>query len=213
MALTFDDALTSCGLIAILRGLKPDEAVEITGAIRGAGITIIEVPLNSPDPLRSIARMVETFGHDTVIGAGTVMSVADVDALHKIGARLVVAPNFDPAIVRRTLELGMMSMPGVATPSELFAARALGVTATKLFPAEMMSPAVVKALRAVVPRSHRLIPVGGVTPESMPAFRAAGADGFGIGGALYAPGRQADDVGARAQRLVAAYKDAAPAAA
>ncbi len=206
MAVTFDDALDACPLIAILRGIRPEEAQAIGQALLDAGLRIIEVPLNSPHPTESIRRLQSAFGDKAVIGAGTVLARDDVEAVAASGGTLIVSPHFDADVVRSAIEHGLTPLPGVMTPSELFAARALGAQAVKLFPAEMIPPQAVKALRAVVPRKQRLLPVGGVTSDNIPAYRDAGADGFGIGSALYAPGRSAADVAARARAFVRAVR-------
>lgn len=206
MAVTFDDALDACPLVAILRGIEPEQAEAVGQALLDAGLRIIEVPLNSPHPAESIRRLQSAFGDKAVIGAGTVLTREDVELVAAIGGRLIVSPHFDADVVRSTIERGLTSLPGVMTPSELFAARALGAQAVKLFPAEMIPPQAVKALRAVVPRAQKLLPVGGITPDNIAAYRAAGADGFGIGSALYAPGRSADDVGERARLFMRALR-------
>lgn len=206
MAVSFDDALDACPLIAILRGIEPAEVVDIGDALMEAGFRIIEVPLNSPRPLQSIRRLRDAFGEHAVIGAGTVVAESEVEDIAACGGSLVVSPNFEPRIVRASIAHGMTALPGVMTPSELFAARAQGALAVKLFPAELIAPAVVKALRAVVPTDQKLLPVGGITPDNMAAYRDAGASGFGIGSALYAPGRGAAEVGERARAFARAAK-------
>ena len=170
-----------------------------------SGFVLIEVPLNSPQPLDSIAQLVAQFPH-ALVGAGTVLQVQQVKEVHAAGGRLVVAPNFNPSVVAAALALGMVVLPGVATPTEAFAALDTGAHGLKLFPAEMISPATVKALRAVLPQETALMPVGGITPDTMAAYRAAGAAGFGLGSALYAPGRSADQVRASAQKFVHAFR-------
>jgi len=192
-------------LIAILRGLTPQEAPAIGQVLATSGFAIIEVPLNSPEPLHSIAALTQQFPQ-TLIGAGTVLNVQQVKEVHAAGGRLVVAPNFNPAVVAQALALDMVVLPGVATPSEAFAALDAGAHGLKLFPAEMISPATVKALRAVLPPSAALMPVGGITPDNMAAYRAAGASGFGLGSALYAPGRSAHAVQLQAQAFVQAFR-------
>lgn len=204
MAVTLDQALAACPLVAILRGLTPEEAESIGRALVGEGLRIIEVPLNSPRPFESIRRLAEAFGRDALIGAGTVLGEAEVEAVAQAGGRLVVSPHLDPVVVATAVARGLVPMPGVLTPSEIFAARALGATAVKLFPAEMIPPPAVKALRAVVPRDQKLLPVGGITPDRIPAYRDAGADGFGLGSALYRPGSAAHEVSASARAFVAA---------
>ncbi|PUE39622.1 2-dehydro-3-deoxy-6-phosphogalactonate aldolase [Limnohabitans sp. Hippo3] len=199
-------AMAQLPLIAILRGLTPAEAPAIGEALVSSGFAIVEVPLNSPEPLRSIATLTQLFPQ-TLIGAGTVLNAQQVKDVHGAGGRLVVAPNFNPAVVAQALALGMVVLPGVVTPTEAFAALDAGAHGLKLFPAEMISPATVKALRAVLPASTALIPVGGITPDNMAPYRAAGANGFGLGSALYAPGRSAQAVQQQAQAFVRAFKD------
>ncbi len=196
------------GLTAILRGVRPAEVLAIGHALRAAGIATIEVPLNSPQPLDSIALLAQAFGADTLIGAGTVLSADDVDCVADAGARLVLAPNFDAAVLRRAKARGLLAMPGVATPSEGFAALAAGADALKLFPAELLGPPVLKAWRAVFPPATLLVPVGGVAEHNLLAFKAAGAAGVGLGSSLYAPGVAALEIGQRARRLVALWDSA-----
>ena len=203
---TFTDALAACPLIAILRGITPDEAVPVGAALVEEGLCVIEVPLNSPEPLRSIAALSKAIGDRAVIGAGTVMTADDVAAVASVGGRLIVMPHGDATLIRAAKARGLVVAPGVATPSEAFAALAAGADALKLFPAEMITPSVVKAMRAVLPRGVRLIPVGGISAANIPAYRAAGADGFGIGSTLYAPGKSVVDVRAAARELVAAVR-------
>lgn len=201
---TLQQAMAQLPLIAILRGLTPAEAPAIGQALVDSGFAIIEVPLNSPEPLHSIATLTRLFPH-ALIGAGTVLSTQQVQDVHAAGGRLVVSPNFNPAVVAQALALGMVVLPGVATPSEAFAALDAGAHGLKLFPAEMISPATVKALRAVLPADAALMPVGGISPDNMAAYRTAGASGFGLGSALYAPGRSADEVRAAAHGFVQAF--------
>lgn len=203
---TLAQAMAQLPLIAILRGLTPAEAPAIGEALVSSGFAIVEVPLNSPEPLRSIATLTQLFPQ-TLIGAGTVLNAQQVKDVHGAGGRLVVAPNFNPAVVAQALALGMVVLPGVATPTEAFAALDAGAHGLKLFPAEMISPATVKALRAVLPASTALMPVGAITPDNMAPYRAAGANGFGLGSALYAPGRSAQAVQQQAQAFVRAFKD------
>jgi 2-dehydro-3-deoxyphosphogalactonate aldolase len=198
-------ALAQLPLIAILRGLTPAEAPTIGQALVDSGFVIIEVPLNSPDPLASIRALTDKFPQ-TLIGAGTVLNTAQVQQVHAAGGRLIVAPNFQPAVVALALQLGMVVLPGVATPSEAFAAIEAGAHGLKLFPAELITPSVLKALRAVLPPSMPLLPVGGITPDNMAAYRAAGASGFGLGSALYAPGRTAEQVRRQAAAFVQAWR-------
>lgn len=198
-------AMTQLPLIAILRGLTPAEAPAIGQALVDSGFALIEVPLNSPQPLQSIATLTQLFPQ-TLIGAGTVLNTQQVKDVHAAGGRLVVSPNFNPAVVAQALALGMVVLPGVATPTEAFAALDAGAHGLKLFPAEMISAATVKAMRAVLPKDAALMPVGGITPDNMTAYRAAGASGFGLGSALYAPGRSAQAVQQQSQTFVRAFK-------
>ena len=198
-------AMAQLPLIAILRGLTPAEAPIIGEALVSSGFAIIEVPLNSPEPLQSIAALTQQFPQ-TLIGAGTVLNAQQVKDVHAAGGRLVVAPNFNTAVVAQALALNMVVLPGVATPTEAFAALDAGAHGLKLFPAEMISPATVKALRAVLPKDAALMPVGGITPHNMAAYLAAGASGFGLGSALFAPGRSAHEVRVQAEAFVRAFK-------
>lgn len=201
-------AFAECPLVAILRGIAPAEAEAVGDALVDAGFRLIEVPLNSPDPLDSIGWLARRFGDKALVGAGTVLDPADVDRIAEVGGRLIVSPNTDTGVIAATVGAGLISAPGYFTPSEAFAAIQAGAHAIKLFPAEAASPAVVKAQRAVLPRHVPLIVVGGITPEAMSPYLAAGADGFGLGGALYRPGMRADEVAARAQAFVAALSEA-----
>lgn len=199
-----DGAMRACPLVAILRGITPAEAEAIGAALVAAGFRIIEVPLNSPEPLASIATLARRFGGEALIGAGTVMSAADVDGVRTAGGRLIVMPHADVGVIRAAKAAGLACVPGVATPTEAFAALGAGADALKIFPAEAVPPAVVKAWRAVLPGHVRLLPVGGIGLENMAAYVAAGAAGFGIGSALYKPGKSAADVGRDARALMAA---------
>lgn len=196
-------------LIAILRGITADEAVEVTQALVDAGITQIEVPLNSPDPLVSIAAMAKAFAGRAVIGAGTVLSVQAVQDVAAAGGTLIVSPNADPAVIAQTKRLGLQSWPGVMTPTECFAALAAGADGLKFFPGNLVGPDGLKAIRAVLPKGTRCFAVGGAGPANFAQWLAAGADGFGIGTALYTPGLTGAEVGAKARAIVDAYKDAA----
>jgi 2-dehydro-3-deoxyphosphogalactonate aldolase len=195
-------------LVAILRGLEPDRAVAVGEVLVAAGFDIIEVPLNSPDPLASIAALVAALGDRALIGAGTVLAEAEVDALAAIGAQLVVSPNANPAVIARTAAHGMVSLPGVLTPTEMFAALEAGASGLKIFPAEMVGPVGVKAVRAVLPRHVPVLAVGGISAANMGDYLAAGADGFGIGGSLFTPGKPTDAIAADARAIVAAFKAA-----
>lgn len=200
----FSAAVAALPLVAILRGLHPGEAVAMGEALCSTGWRLIEVPLNSPQPLASIEALADAFPH-ALVGAGTVLSVADVRNVHAAGGQLVVSPNFNPEVVRETVRLGMVSLPGVITPSEAFAALGAGAHGLKLFPAEMVSPAVLKALRAVLSPPTLLLPVGGVGLHNMAEWRAAGASGFGIGSALYKPGVTPAQVKDSAIQFIASY--------
>jgi 2-dehydro-3-deoxyphosphogalactonate aldolase len=195
-------------LVAILRGLEPERAVAVGEALVEAGFDIIEVPLNSPDPLASIAALVSALGDHALVGAGTVLTEAEVEALAAIGAGLVVSPNGNPAVIRRTAALGMVSLPGVFTPTEMFAALEAGASGLKLFPAEAASPAVIKAVRAVLPPQLPLFAVGGISAANMGDYLAAGAAGFGIGGSLFKPGKPLAEIAADARAIVAAFRAA-----
>lgn len=201
-------AMAHCGLVAILRGLRPEESVEVGQALYDAGFRVIEVPLNSPEPLQSIRLMREALAIDCVIGAGTVLDPDDCTKIRDAGGELIVMPHSDPAVIGAAKSAGMACTPGVATPTEAYAALAAGADALKLFPAEQLGPAVVKAWRAVLRKPIGLIPVGGITPESMTPYVQAGASGFGLGSALYKPGYTAADVAQRAESFVAAWKQA-----
>ena len=198
-------ALAQLPLIAILRGLTPEEAPAIGQALVSHGFSIIEVPLNSPQPLLSITALARDFPN-TMIGAGTVLTPQQVREVHGAGGRLIVAPNFNPQVVAEALALGMVVLPGVATATEAFAALEAGAHGLKLFPAEMLSPAAVKALRAVLPSDTALLPVGGITPNTLQAYRQAGASGFGLGSALYAQGYTASQVSDNAGAFVKAIR-------
>jgi len=190
------------GVIAILRGVTPADVLAVGRALHDGGIRIVEVPLNSPRPLDSIARLAGEFGADTLVGAGTVLSAGEVDQVADAGGRLVLSPNFDAAVVHRAKERGLWSMPGVATPTEGFQALAAGADALKLFPAEMLGPPVMKAWRAVFPPATPMFAVGGVGEHNLCAFKAAGAAGVGAGSSLYAPGVPHEELTRRARLLV-----------
>src|SRR5690348_14241782 len=193
-------------LVAILRGLPSDEAPAVGDALVGAGFRILEVPLNSPRPLDSIRLLAGRYGSTRLVGAGTVLDPARVRDIADAGGRIVVMPHADVTVIRAAKQAGLYCVPGVATPTEAFAALAAGADALKLFPAEQASPAVLKAWRAVLPPGTAVLPVGGIAPDTMGPWLAAGAAGFGIGSSLYAPGRAADDVGARAQAFAQAWR-------
>jgi 2-dehydro-3-deoxyphosphogalactonate aldolase len=202
--------MAQCGLIAILRGIKPDEAEAVGEVLYQAGFRIIEVPLNSPDPLTSIRQLRQALPLDCMIGAGTVLDPAVCPDIARAGGEIVVMPHSDPAVIRAAKSAGMASCPGVATPTEAFAALAAGADVLKMFPAEQLGPHVLKAWRAVLPKDTALVPVGGITPTNMGAFAIAGARGFGLGSALYKPGSTAADVARQAKEFVAAWKSAYP---
>lgn len=208
-AAIFTRRFGECPLVAILRGVQPGEVEGIGAALIGAGIRIIEVPLNSPSPLDSIARLARSFGEEALIGAGTVLDPADVPRVADAGGRLIVSPGTDPQVIAATAEAGLVSAPGFFTPSEAFAAIRAGAHTLKLFPAEAAPPAVVKAQAAVLPKHVPLIVVGGITPDKMAAYRAAGAHGFGLGGAIYQPGMTPEEVTTRARAFVAALQEGA----
>lgn len=202
-----DDVFAGLPLIAILRGLRPTDAVDIGAALVEAGITMIEVPLNSPDPFESIARLGQNLAQ-AFVGAGTVLKPDQARRAVESGARFIVSPNFDAAVVAETKRLGAGSCPGVATPSEAFAALDAGADLLKLFPAEQIGPETVKAWSAVLPARVRLVPVGGVTPDRIEPYLRAGAAGFGIGSALFRPGLPPAEIGLRARGFVVAYRSA-----
>lgn len=198
------EALDACPLVAILRGVTPAEVAGIAQVLHAAGFTIVEVPLNSPEPLESIARLAERFSGRLLVGAGTVTSVDAVRQVADAGGRLIVSPHFDVNVVRDALGRGLDVLPGAMSPSEIFAAVAAGAKAIKLFPAEVIQPQGVKALRSVLPKGVKLLPVGGIAPETIASYVAAGADGFGTGSALYKPGDDAATVATRARAFVEA---------
>jgi 2-dehydro-3-deoxyphosphogalactonate aldolase len=202
----FRSALTNSPLIAILRGLTRQEAPQVGRVLWDAGFRILEVPLNSPEPYASMAALREALP-DALIGAGTVLDTNQVAQVSAAGGQLVIAPNFNASVVAAAKAAGMVAIPGVATPTEAFAALAAGADAIKLFPAEMISPAAVKAMRAVLPRDALLIPVGGIGAANMAAYRVAGANGFGIGSSLYSPGKAIAEIHQGAIKLIANYVD------
>jgi 2-dehydro-3-deoxyphosphogalactonate aldolase len=200
----FNAHMDALPLVAILRGLKPEEALEVGQVIMNAGFHILEVPLNSPDPLRSIQILAEAFPN-ALVGAGTVTTAQQVRDIKATGGQLIISPHLDDNVVCEAVNLGLISMPGVATPTEAFHAIALGAHGLKLFPAEMISPSVVKSMRAVLPSRVRLIPVGGIGARNMADYRQCGASGFGIGSALYAPGKTVQAIGESAAAFVRAW--------
>ncbi len=200
----FQRHFAACPIVAILRGIRPDEVEAVGEALISAGVRIIEVPLNSPQPYESITRLAGLAGDDALIGAGTVLDAEAVVRVAGAGGRLIVSPVSDPLVIAATLANAMVSMPGFLTPSEAFVAAAAGAHALKLFPAEAASPAVLRALKAVLPPALPVLIVGGVTADTMQAWQAGGADGFGLGSALYRPGASAADVAQAAAGFVAA---------
>lgn len=199
------ETLQAHPLVAILRGVRPDEVIDVAECLLAQGYVAIEVPLNSPSPLESIARLSAHFGDRILLGAGTVLRVQDVDAVARAGARWVLAPNRDRAVIERAVGQGLLAMPGVATPSEAFEALAWGAQALKLFPADVLGPASLKAWRAVLPPGTPMWVVGGVDERNLAAFRQAGAMGAGLGSALYTPGLSLDQLVRRAETLKAAW--------
>ena len=195
-------------LIAILRGIRPEEAVPVARALVETGITTIEVPLNSPDPFDSIAAMAKAVGDRALIGAGTVLTVDEVHRVADAGGRIVVSPNTETRVISATIELGMQSWPGALTPTECFMALHAGATGLKIFPASLVGPGGVKAMMAVLPEGTDVYAVGGAGPANFAEWMKAGVTGFGIGTALYAPGLSVEAVAARAREIVAAYDDA-----
>ena len=203
----YDGHFAQCPLIAIIRGVTPDEALDIGSALIEGDIRIIEVPLNSPEPLKSIERLASHFGEQASIGAGTVLKSDQVKQVREAGGKLIVSPNMNPAVIRATAEAGMVSCPGIFTPTEAFTALEAGAHTLKLFPAEAATPKVVKAMRAVLPRDVPLVVVGGVGPDTIPAWLEAGASGFGLGSGLYKPGQSAADTLTKARAYAAAVKE------
>jgi 2-dehydro-3-deoxyphosphogalactonate aldolase len=204
MELSLHDWLARCPLVAILRGVRPDEVEAITEVLAGCGIAIVEVPLNSPDPMTSIRRLARRFGARMLIGAGTVMTAGEVTEVAAAGGRLIVTPHAASDVVRAAKARGMLACPGMFTPTEAFAMLAAGADALKLFPAEAAGPAVLRAIRAVLPPGTAVLPVGGIDAGNMRPWLEAGAAGFGIGSSIYKPGDSAARAGGKAAALVAA---------
>jgi 2-dehydro-3-deoxyphosphogalactonate aldolase len=201
-----EQALAQCGLIAILRGLRPDEAVEVGRVLYDSGFRVIEVPLNSPQPCQSIRELRASLPADCLVGAGTVLSAQDVADVKAAGGQLIVMPHSDVQVLRAAKDAGLYLAPGVATPNEAFAALAEGADVLKLFPAEMLGPPVVKAMLAVLPKGTALVPVGGVNPGNMGAFLQAGVAGFGLGSGLFKPGQAAVEIAERAAGYMQAWR-------
>jgi len=202
----FEAALQHLPLVAILRGLTPAEAEPVAQTLYQAGFRLIEVPLNSPDPFTSIASIRQCLPSDALVGAGTVLDAEDVTRLKDIGGELVVMPHADTSVISAAKAQGLISMPGIVTPTEAFAALKAGANALKLFPAELVTPTIIKAMRPILPKGTRLFPVGGITPDTMAPFLAVGVSGFGLGSALYSPGVPLAQLARQAECFVAAWK-------
>ena len=203
-----EDALEACGIVAILRGVTPDEVVAVSQTLYDAGVRVVEVPLNSPEPFLSIEKLAKEFKDKMVVGAGTVLTVQDVNVLKAHGGQISVSPDCNEATISRAVELGMIPLPGVFTPTEAFTAIRAGANHLKLFPAEVASPQTIKAWKAVLPKHVKIYAVGGVTPENMGDWLAAGASGFGIGSSLYKQGMSMANISESAHSLVSAWKRA-----
>ena len=206
--MNLEDALDACGIVAILRGVTPDEVVAVSQTLYDAGIRVVEVPLNSPEPFASIEKLSKAFAGKMVVGAGTVLTVQDVNVLKAHGGQISVSPDCNEATISRAVELGLVPLPGVFTPTEAFAAIRAGAKYLKLFPAEVASPATIKAWKAVLPKHVKIYAVGGVTPENMGEWLAAGASGFGIGSSIYKQGLRMAKISESAHSLVSAWKRA-----
>ena len=200
--------LDACPVVAILRGIRPEEAEAVGAALLAEGLSILEVPLNSPSPLESIRRLHAAFGDRALVGAGTVTTEDEIAAIARAGAKLMVTPHCDPSLVLAARARGMIACPGFFTPGEAFALLAVGADALKLFPAEAASPAVLRAMLAVLPKGTAVLPVGGIAADSIPAWKAAGAAGFGVGSSLYKPGDTAAMVAQKARALRQAIEPA-----
>ena len=207
MPATADQFFSQNRLIAILRGIKPDEVLGVGEAIFKAGWRCLEVPLNSPDPFESISRLVKRFGDTALIGAGTVLTAEDVEKVHKTGARLIVSPNTDAEVIKAALARDMVMMPGVYTATEAFDAIKLGSKFLKIFPADSCGPNYIRALKSVLPTNIKVIPTGGIAVDTVASFHTAGCYAFGVGSSLYKPGTSADEVQKRAEALTAATRD------
>jgi len=202
----FQAAVAKCPLVAIIRGVKPSEAVAVGKALVEGGFTIMEVPLNSPEPFKSIELLAKSVPEHIVVGAGTVLTTDDVDRVANAGGTLIVSPNCDPVVIQRSQQLGLISMPGVATPTEAFAALAAGATGLKAFPGEQMPPKILKAWKAVLPKDCCLLVVGGITPENMEEYWSAGVNGFGMGSNIYKPGADPEDIKSKAKAFVGTFE-------
>lgn len=205
-AVVLRNYLTELPLVAILRGLKPDNAEAVGHSLVEAGFRIIEVPLNSPEPFRSIEILAKTMPENVLVGAGTVLDPDQVNGIRDVGGRLIVMPHGDVGVIRRAKEQGLVCTPGVATPTEAFAALRAGADAIKIFPAEAIPPAVVKAWRAVLPKDCIVLPVGGIKPDNMKPYVDAGADGFGLGSALFTPAMSVEEIGRNARDFASAWQ-------
>lgn len=197
---------TQLPLIAILRGIQTNEALTVAGALQEAGYACLEIPLNSPDAFRTIEVMAREFGEEMLVGAGTVLTPQAAIRCHEAGGKLIVAPNLDETVAHQSVSTGCIYCPGVATPTEAFQALKLGATALKLFPAELVTPPVVKAMRAVLPGDATVLPVGGISPDNMSTYYNSGANGFGLGSGLYKPGKSVDALKIDARKYVAAWR-------
>jgi 2-dehydro-3-deoxyphosphogalactonate aldolase len=204
--MNLEDALETCGIVAILRGVTPDEVVAVSQTLYDSGIRVVEVPLNSPEPFTSIEKLSKAFADKMVVGAGTVLTVQDVNLLKAHGGQISVSPDCNEATISRAVELGLVPLPGVFTPTEAFAAIRAGASHLKLFPAEVASPATIKAWKAVLPRHVKIYAVGGVTPDNMGDWLAGGASGFGIGSSIFKPGMSMAKISESAHSLVSAWK-------
>lgn len=206
----FAAAISVLPLVAILRSIRPNEAVDMGTRLYEAGFRLIEVPLNSPDPMASIAALRRTLPGDALVGAGTVFAASQIEQLVACGGELVVMPHADPMLIRAAKAAGLLCVPGITTPTEAFAALGVGADALKIFPAELVTPSILKAIRAVLPKGTRLLPVGGITPDKMQPYLDAGADGFGLGSALFKSGMTAQQTADNARKFVAAWRAIRP---
>ncbi|EBA18617.1 2-dehydro-3-deoxy-6-phosphogalactonate aldolase [Roseobacter sp. SK209-2-6] len=200
-------ALSRNALIAILRGLETENALPVADTLVETGFRIIEVPLNSPEPLSSIEFIAQHHGQTAIVGAGTVLTVDQVEAVADAGGRIIVSPNMNPDVGRKAVSRGLYWCPGVMTPSEAFAALDIGASVLKFFPAELVPPAAIAAMRAVLPKNAVVAAVGGITPETMAPYHAAGVDGYGLGSALFKPSYALDDIARRARAFVSAWEE------